>query len=107
MARQVYNFSKIRKEKTKAGSDALIMGIVALIIIAALIIYAIITKGNVGAAGLLIYVAMMLSAVGAVIAYRSLRNPNYYGRLLKVSLMMNAVCFLLTIAITFYGLMPD
>ena len=107
MARQVYSFSKIKKQKTKAGTDAFIMGIVSLVIIAALLIYSVATAGNVGRIGLFMYIAFMLSIAGTVISARALRDNNAYGPLIKAGLVVNLIGIVLFIGIMFYGMVAD
>ncbi|MBQ9827926.1 MAG: hypothetical protein IJM62_04505 [Lachnospiraceae bacterium] len=107
MARQVYSFSKIKKQKTKAGMDAFIMGVISLVIIAALVIYAVVSEGNVGRAGLLLYIAFMLSIAGTVISARALRDDDTYGPYIKSGLIINIIGIVAFLAINFYGMMAD
>ncbi|MBR0085864.1 MAG: hypothetical protein IJL97_04850 [Lachnospiraceae bacterium] len=105
MAKQVYSFTKIKKDRTTAGIYATIIGMIALVLIAVLIGLAVYTDGNVSSRmSVLSYISFFVALLGLYIAGSARRDSDTYGRMIKAGVIINALALIVNAVIFFIGI---
>jgi len=105
MAREIYSYTKIEKNRTKKGIYASIIGGMSILMLLILIIISFFSQGSLSIyVTSLGYVSFTAGIIGYVMAERIKKNDDIYGKFIKAGVNINAIAIVLHLIVILIGL---
>jgi len=105
MAKEIYSYTKIQKNRTNKGIYASIIGGVSILVLILLIIFAFVKQGALSIyIASLGYVSFIASIIGYIMAGRVKRNDDIYGKFIKTAVNINTIAIALHLIVILIGL---
>lgn len=105
MAREIYSYTKIQKNRTKKGIYASVIGGVSILVLMILIIIAFVRQGDLSiyitSFG---YVSFIASIIGYIMAGRVKNDDDIYGKFIQAGVNINLIAIALHLVVILIGL---
>ena len=105
MAREIYSYTKIQKNRTNKGIHAVVIGGISILMLMFLIIFAFIKQGNLSVyISSLGYVSFIAAIIGYIMADRVKKNDDIYGKFIQTGVNINKIAIALHLIVILIGL---
>jgi len=105
MAKEIYSYTKIQKNRTNKGIHASLIGSFSILMLMILIVIAFIKKGELSIyITSLGYISFIASIIGYTMAGRVKKNDDIYGKLIQTGVNINTIAITLHLIVILIGL---
>lgn len=105
MAREIYSYTKVQKNRTNKGIHASIIGGISILMLMILVIISFIKKGDLSVyLTSLGYISFIASIIGYIMAGRVKKNDDIYGKFIQAGVNINSIAIALHLIVILIGL---